>query len=272
MKDNIKREDLKSNFLKNTVIRLDYDYLFEEDIELVVKNLNPFLIKKDYKMNSKTLNEIQIGFQMNKLDSNENPVDFNRKVKEEFSSYIHKDRNIVIDITRNYATMTVKYKENKNFEEIIDVFEEIKNQISQSREGIGLNRIGIRKTNIYFLKNINNINKYFEEKLFSFNSLIPNENVIIKKQIERFKYDNYNVNQNSEIQLGEYNNEENNNEENIYRIIFDIDIYDETIQNNKIDLGRMNDGIFKIYKSNLKEEFLDNLKEKNYENEELFKL
>ena len=52
----------------------------------------------------------------------------------------------------------------------------------------------------------------------------------------------------------------------------DIDIYDETIQNNKIDLGRMNDGIFKIYKSNLKEEFLNNLKEKNYENEELFKL
>ena len=54
LKDNIKREDLKSNFLKTTVLRLDYDYLFEEDVEQIIKQLNTFLIKKSYKMYAKT--------------------------------------------------------------------------------------------------------------------------------------------------------------------------------------------------------------------------
>ena len=272
MKDNIKREDLKSNFLKTTILRLDYDYLFEEDIEQIVKNLNSFLIKKNYRMNSRTLAQFSIGFDMKKLNKDESPLDYNKNSKEEFASFINKENNGVVDITRNFATMTINYTENKKFEEIIEVFDEVKKQIANVREGIALSRIGIRKTNMYFLKNIQNLNKYFEETLFSFNNLISNNDLIIKQQLESFSYDNFKVNQNSEIQIGTYVDKEKQNEEKIYRILLDIDIYDDILENNEISLERMNSDIFEIYKSNLKEKFLEQLKKENYKNEELFKL
>ena len=272
MKENIKREDLKSNFLKNTIIRLDYDYLFEENIEQIVKNLNEFLIKKNYRMNSRTLNQFSVGFDMKKLDEDESPVDFNKKPREEFASFINKDGNIIVDITRNFATMTVNYKENKKFEDIIEIFNEVKKQVENVREGIGLNRIGIRKTNIYYLRNIENINRYFEERLFSFNTLISNKDVIIKQQLESYSIDGFKVNQNSEVQIGTYTEKEKPEKEKVYRIVLDIDIYDDVLENNKIDLYGMNSIVFEIYKSNLKEEFLEQLKEENYENKELFKL
>ena len=36
-KEKIKRKELKSNFLRQMIIRVDYDYLFDEDIENIVK-------------------------------------------------------------------------------------------------------------------------------------------------------------------------------------------------------------------------------------------
>ena len=272
MKDNIKREDLKSNFLKTTVLRLDYDYLFEEDVEQIIKQLNTFLIKKGYKMNSKTLSETKIGFNMQKNNNDEDYVNINKKAKEQASSFINKDKNIILDITRNFSTMSINYKYNKPFEDIVEVFNEVIKQVKKVREKISLNRIGLKKTNMYFLTNIDNINKYFEEKLFSFNNLILNRDVIIKQQLESFFYDNFKVIQNSEIQIGTYINKDKQTEEQIYRILLDIDIYDDKLDDNEIDLNRMNLDVFEIYKSNLKIDFLEELKKEEYKNEELFKL
>ena len=61
-------------------------------------------------------------------------------------------------------------------------------------------------------------------------------------------------------------------EEERYRIILDLDIYDDQIQENEIDIEKMNANLFELYKANLKEEFLNNLKSENYENEEILKV
>ena len=44
----IARESLKSNFLRQTIIRLDYDMLFDKDIKEYVENIYPYLIDKNY--------------------------------------------------------------------------------------------------------------------------------------------------------------------------------------------------------------------------------
>lgn len=272
MKKDIKRKDLKSNFLKQTILRLDYDYLFEEDIEKIRKELNYFLISREYRMNSKTLSQFNVNFDIEKMNNYQNGVDVNIKSKEEYASFINNKGNIVIDITRNFATMTVDYEKNIEFENIIEVFSEVKKIVQAVREKIALNRIGIRKINMYFLENIENINKYFEEKLFSFNDLIKNEDIILKKQLDTYKYDRYKVNQNSEIQTGIVTNKQTKEEKQVYRITLDIDVYDDVMENNDVNLEKMNLIIFDIYKSNLKEKFLEELKNENYQNKELYKL
>ena len=272
MKDNIKREDLKSNFLKTTVLRLDYDYLFEEDIEQIIKQLNTFLIKKGYKMNSKTLSEIRIGFNIQSFNNAEDPVNINKKAKEQVSSFINKDGNIILDITRNFSTMTINYKYNKPFEEIIEVFNEVINQVKVVRENISLNRIGLRKYNMYFMENLDLINNYFEESLFGFNDAFKKKDTLIKQQAEKYKKDKYFVNQKSEIQVGTYRDSKTKEEKDIYRILLDIDLYDEKLNDNDIDLNKMNLFVFEIYKSNLKEQFLNELQKENFESKEIFKL
>ena len=269
-KEDIKREDLKSNFLKQSILRVDYDYLFDENLETIIKNLNLYLNKEKFRMISKTMAEFEFNVDINKLIQEEQ-IGINKGKKEKFPSFINEDRNIIIDISRNFTTITVEYKEKKPFEEIIEIFNKIICEIKKVREGINLNRIGIRKINLYLLKNIENINKYFEENTFNFNKQINLNKIFIKKQLETFEYNNYKVNLNSELNKGIIT--ENNKDSEAYRIMIDIDVYnDDTLDGNEIDLQTMNQSLFEIYKSSLKSEFLEKLKENNYKNEELIKI
>ena len=69
-KEKIKRKELKSNFLRQMIIRVDYDYLFDEDIENIVKKRYKELIESGYKMNSKTLAEYNINVNINNVYNN----------------------------------------------------------------------------------------------------------------------------------------------------------------------------------------------------------
>lgn len=268
-KNKIERKELKSNFLKKSILRLDYDYLFEENMEEIIKNLNPYLNNEGFRMKAKTMAELSTNINGDKLIQEEQII-FNKTKQEKFPSYISEDQNVILDISRNFTTITVNYKENKPFEEIMEIFNRIISEIRKVREGLNLNRIGIRKINLYLLKNIENINNYFEESIFSFNSQ-DLKKVLLKQQLEVFNYNSYKVNLRSEINQGVIT--ENENKESIaYRVSLDIDVYDDVLEKNQIDLKTMNQDLFEIYKSNLKVEFLEDLKKENYKNEELIKL
>ena len=185
-KNKIERKELKSNFLKKSILRLDYDYLFEENMEEIIKNLNPYLNNEGFRMKAKTMAELSTNINGDKLIQEEQII-FNKTKQEKFPSYISKDQNVILDISRNFTTITVNYKENKPFEEIMEIFNRIISEIRKVREGLNLNRIGIRKINLYLLKNIENINNYFEESIFSFNSQ-DLKKVLLKQQLEVFNY------------------------------------------------------------------------------------
>lgn len=269
-KKSIKREDLKSNFLKQMIIRIDYDYLFEEDIEMIVKKSYSQLIESGYKMNSKTLAEYNINVNIENLTSDEkNGISMKNNNKEEFSSFI-KD-NIVIDITKNFATLTVNYKKFEQFEDIIEDFSKIIEEIKIVRKGLEIKRIGIRKINFYIFKNIKNINDYFETNIFSFNELEEkNESLMVKQTIESFKYKNYKINELGNISRGILKNGKKKDLK-VYQIVLDIDVYDDENTEKDINLREMNDIVFDIYKSALNIKFLEKLKEENYKDEVIIK-
>ena len=224
-------------------------------------------------MNSRTISEVNINFNISNLQDKNQNIDFNNQnQQEEFISFINESQNITIDITKNFASLTINYTQNVDFDIIAEIFNKIAEEIKSAREDIRLNRIGIRKVNLYIFKTLENINEYFEETLFNFNELIEKNKISIKQQLESYIYDNYKVNQNSEIQKGILVDNLTMQEEERYRIILDLDIYDDQIQENEIDIEKMNANLFELYKANLKEEFLNNLKSENYENEEILKV
>ena len=264
-KEKIKRKELKSNFLRQMIIRVDYDYLFDEDIENIVKKRYKELIESGYKMNSKTLAEYNINVNINNLTEKENnSVSMKNNNKEEYSSF--KKENIVIDITRNFATITAEYKKFESFEAIVSDFSKIIEEIRNVREGLEIKRIGIRKINSYLFKDINRINDYFEPTLFSFNELEKNEkSLMVKQTIESFKYKDYKINELGNISKGIITNP-NGEKFDAYQVVLDIDVYNDKDIKEKINLEEMNNVVFEVYKSALNINFLENLKKENYGN------
>lgn len=272
-KNNIKRTDLKSDFLKQMIIRIDYDYLFKEDIESIVKNCYDYLIDNDYKMNSKTLAEFNINVDIENLTSEDNGgINMKDNNKEVFSSFVKKENNIVIDITKNFTTMTVNYNNFVRFNQLIEDFSKITGEIKKVRKGIEIKRVGIRKFNFYILKDISKINEYFEQNLFDFNKMVEDKNdFIVKQTIESFKFENYKVNELGNITKGILTNE-NKEKSKVYQVVLDIDVYDDEIENNDIHLEKMNEVLFNVYKSALNINFLEKLKKENYEDEVIMKI
>ena len=271
-KEQFKRKDLKSNFLKQMIIRIDYDYLFEKDMENIVQNSYSYLIDNDYKMKSSTLAEFKVDLNtINKTSDNNNVVRVDNSDKEEFFSFVKDENNIVIDITRNFATMTVNYEKFIYFNNLIEEFSKVVEKIKNIRKGLEIKRIGIRKINMYILKDINKINEYFETNLFSLHALLEDkESLLAKQTLERFMMGEYKVNELCNISQGILA-DENGKQQTAYQVIVDIYVYDDIVKNNEICLEKINEEVFKVYKSALKIEFLEKLKKENYQDEVLIK-
>ena len=272
VKTEIKRTDLKTTFLRQMIIRLDYDYLFEEDIEKIVKESYKYLIENGYKMNSKTLSEFNINLDINNLEqieNNEIRINNNNN-KEEYSSFIKN--NVVIDITKNFATMTVDYEKFILFEQLERDFFNIAVKIINVREGLEIKRIGIRKINSYLFKSIDKINKYFEKGLFCIDPIIKENKVFnVKQVIENFMLGKYKVNEIGNISKGLIT-KDNQEQFDAYQVILDIDVYDDIVEKNEINLKEINELIFNIYVSALNIDFLEKLKKENYNDEEFIKI
>lgn len=268
-KRDIKRTDLKTTFLKQMIIRLDYDYLFEEEIEKVVKEVYVYLRQKGYRMNSETMAEFDISLNVANMKENINStiidnINVAKDNRENFSSFINEEAGIKIEITRAFTTMNFGYRNFKAFEDLVSDFTKVIEPIKNIREKFELKRIGLRKINYYILNNANKMGDYFESNIIDFNrQIISDLNKIIgKNSIESFLVDNYKVNQNINVSNGVLTTV-NNIESNVYQVVLDLDVYDD---NNpiSIDLLDMNDKLFEIYKSALKISFLSELTKEKF--------
>lgn len=117
------------------------------------------------------------------------------------------------------------------------------------------------------------INNYLEETTFSFDNSIDKDmtKLIVKNSIETFIINEYKVNKNVKASVGIITNEEGKEEE-AYYILLDLDIYNDEMRENNIDIEKMNDKLFEIYKNALKTEFLKDLNIENYKDEEIINI
>lgn len=269
-KTNITRESLKSNFLRQTIIRIDHDMLFDKDIQNYIESIYPHLIENGYKMNSNTMSNYNVNINMDEFNNIANSVDTNI---EGYTSFKNEKKDIIIDITKEATILTISYNKYEKFEEIYKVFRELVNKLSNIRVGFSFNRIGLRKINVFFIKNIENINNYLEENTFSLEKLINNKqiNFEVKNIVETFKIEEYKVNKNVTAAKGVFL-DENKQEKEAYQIMLDIDIYNDEMRDNTENIINMNDIVFEIYKNSLKYKFLEELKNENYKDEEILNI
>lgn len=274
-KSEIKRADLKSDFLKQTIVRIDYDYMFDDYVEKTMKNIDSFLSDKGYAIKSNFMSQFGLKVDFDKLtnDINANLMDninVESDKREKFISFINEEKHIKIDITREYSAITVEYQEHIHFDEILEIFEKIVEELYNSRNNLQVKRLGLRKINIYMMKNIDKIKDYFENDIFVFvSSKLPSYQFIGKNSFDNYIYNGYTVNQIANIAQGFL--QTNDEPKLINQLALDLDIYVENPPKD-ISLKDMNDKLFEIYKNSLTESFLNKLLTDKFEDKEIFKL
>ena len=271
----INRNDLKSDFLKQTIVRIDYDYMFEDYVEKTMKNIDSFLGDKGYTIKNNFMSQFGLKVDFDKLnnDINANLIDninVESDKREKFISFINEDKHIKIDITREYSAITVEYKEHIHFDEILEIFNKIVEELHNSRNNLQIKRLGLRKINVYMMENLDKINDYFENNIFTFSSSnLPSYKFVGKNSFDNYIYNGYTVNQIANIAQGYL--QTNEGPKLLNQLALDFDIYVENPA-SEVSLKDMNDKLFEIYKNSLTESFLNELLSENFESKEIFKL
>ncbi|WP_373263578.1 TIGR04255 family protein [Hungatella hathewayi] len=249
----ISRASFKYNFLKQVIIRLDFQGVLQAEMENILLKVKPYLKERKFNRYEQKINN-EIDFEVNNgiFESN-NPVKEIRNVI--IHSFINEDCGYAIDLSTNYICLKVNAVKYISFEEYSKTFMDIANIYKTTIDFLTLKRFGLRKINFCFVNSVSCINKYFTQRYFDCYDLFGSSEVFACEKKENFSIDNCKMNVLCDIEQGMLGNKQ------IYKVTLDSDIYidvTETIEKiifEKNDMAKLNDKLFSIYADALTEEF-----------------
>lgn len=259
------RINLKHNFLKTLIIRVDFSGLMDTDVEDFIKVIRPSLIERKY-----------ITFQEEYSNNNENRglnSDNLQASNEMAKVYVFNSRmGKEIRLSKTFITFEINIEKNETyFSSYIDLISYVLDELKKIPY-IQFFRIGLRKVNVCILLNKKNVNKYFKDAVMCrFRDDSP-----ITHVADEFFIEDYRVNYNRQFQEGKIM--ENGEEKTGYQIILDVNSFIEDyvmvneqitkIESKKI-LTKLNDIVYDIYISSLTDEFITNLSKEVYNENEI---
>lgn len=245
----IARTDLHFNFLKSVIFRIDFQGVFEPEMEKILTLVKPLVKSKGFsRYLRKKNNEIQIN--VGDLETPESPL--SKLVKsQEIHSFINEDRGYVLDLSSSFVCLNINSTAYTPFEDYCAIISEIANIYKENIDFISVNRVGIRKINVCMLEKKERINEFFSSDYFGYFNAIQNTNTVSSNRKDIFVIDVYKVNLSCNIEQGLAENR------TLYKVSLDADIYvdDVSVIEKGINFGVMNDILFDVYVSSLTEKF-----------------
>lgn len=253
----IKRESFKFNFLKQIIIRLDFQGVLQAEMETILLQVKPFLKERKFnRYEQKINNEINIDLN-NGIFQQDNPIKEVRNIV--IHSFVNEDKGYTIDLSTNYVCLKVNAIKYVSFEEYSETFMGIVNIYKSSIDFFTVKRFGLRKINFCFLKDKNSINKYFRNNYFDCFDLFEGSDIYASEKKTNFGFEKCKINLLTYIEQGQLGDEK------VYKTTLDSDIYlDQTENIEKIifeenGISNLNEKLFLIYVDTLTDEFGDML-------------
>lgn len=268
-KDQIKREQLKKNIMKNIIFRIDYQGII--DSEDIIKSFKE-QFKGSFK-NFQTTFHSKVDFEINNIEDISDTLSIPIKEIEKQEIYrftqntFGKDQ-LILDISKYFTTFTVICQEYEGINEYLSFFSKFIDFLFDCNDFLKIKKIGLRKIGgkIYF--DNKDIHKDFEQKYFNFNFTDTSYNSIRNRYVDVLQYDDTNpiINYVRSFETGIYHNNETDEKSNAFQVLLDIDgYYSENIL-DKIDFKKgmaqkvlettNNEHLFNIFKMSVTETFL----------------
>lgn len=259
MKERIKREDIHYNFLKNIIIRFDYDGMDEAELDVVLREISPQLKEKGYV--SRTM-EINKGMEFDIDDPERVEIDglFAKNIRKQRVFVFHNENDQVkLKISSTFAFIAINKTKYVNCLEYCDVLLDVMKIVQKEVTYFNCRRFGLRKINQCFLMDITKLNDFFEREHFRIFCFGEKSKPKVTQLKDSFFVKDYNVNLARTMVCGEMSGKE------AYQVVFDSDIYvlgDENVSSliiNKKKVSDMNEVLFELYKDIITEQFLQQL-------------
>lgn len=259
------RKSLKNNFLKNLIFRLDFSGMMDADVEDFIKSIRDKIHSRGYT----TLQEIfenNTNVNLDSFDATNIQINNDTVKVYQFIS----PNNKILKISKSYIIFDINIELNETlFSDYLPLISEIITELKQ-REYVHYNRIGLRKLNTCIILDKSTLSDYFHQNvLWQFN-----ENSITTQIADEIFQSVYRINYNRRFQEGIINIDKK--ETPAYQIILDIDasmqddaentLNTKVLENNASQiLTELNDLIFEVYIKSLTEEYIEKLKDKNFD-------
>lgn len=246
---NISRSDLHFNFLKNIVFRIDFQGVFEPEMDRILTLVKPYVKSKGFSRYLKKKNS-EVRISVGILDTPESSP--NKIVKsQDVHSFVNEDRGHVLDLSNSFVCLNINSTSYTPFEEYRDIVTNIAHMYKENIDFVSIIRVGIRKINICLFKEREQISKFFSSNYFGYVNILKKANSLSVALRDTFINEPYKGTILSSIEQGK------DNTQTLYKVSLDSDVYidDAAIIENNIDYDFMNDMLFDIYVSALAENF-----------------
>lgn len=254
---NVERKSFKYNFLKQIIIRLDFQGVLHAEMENILLEVKPYLKEKKFnRYEQKVSNEINININNGIFNIDESSNESRNIV---IHSFVNENRGYSVDMSINFLCLRVDSTVYIPFEEYSQIFMDIANIYKTKIDFFTVKRFGLRKINFCFISDINKISKYFSKRYFDYYDFFKNSVITASEKKENFVVDNCKINLLCDIEKGQLADEQT------YKVTLDSDIYmdqshniEETIFDKNV-MTDLNDKLFAIYTDTLTEEFVEML-------------
>lgn len=250
---NVNRGSFKYNFLKEVIIKLDFQGVLQAEMENILLKVKPYLKERKFnRYEQKVNNEIDINVSRGIFESNA-PIKEVRNVI--IHSFINENSGYAIDLSTTFICLKVNATKYISFEDYSETFMGIASIYRDTIDFLTIKRFGLRKINFCFVSETKCINRYFNQRYFDCYDLFKDSQVFASEKKENFTVDNCKMNLLCGVEQGQLGDSQ------IYKVTLDTDIYidvTEQIENTIFEnneITRLNDKLFAIYADSLTEEF-----------------
>ena len=255
--DIIKREQLKNNFLKATIIRLDFQNILDKDMIEILPMVKEYAKNHGFdKYEEKNSGEIKVSV----TERDFGTPDVTSDVVNEKKIYCFTNEiGYSLELTDSFVVVKFVSTKYITFEKQFKIISDIISILSEKSSFFTEKRFGVRKINKCLLRDKSLITRYFNPAVVNSYKNENIENTMISKQLDVFAKGECLTNFNRSIIQGK------SNDEILYQIELDIDTYiqeKDSIKNTIYDeekVTQLNDIIFEIFISSLSEELIKNL-------------
>lgn len=244
----ITRTDFQFNFLKNIIVRIDFQGVLEVEMEKILMLIKPYLKDKGFsRYMRKMSNEIEI----NVSNLNQQTPSFSKIQSQEVHSFVNDDKGYVLNLSSSFVCLDISSTAYAPFEDYSILVLDIADIYKSNIDFVSINRVGIRKINICMVEDKKKIKEYFSSAYFGYFEAMESVDTFSSNRRDTFGIKPYKGNVSCNIDQGDANGKI------LYKVSLDVDIYTDDANTiaQGLDFNQMNEILFRIYVDSLTDRF-----------------